>query len=491
MMMLKQIIGEDKIIRFVLSNTAREITIQAFSPAVREHILLGELTTSAENHQISIPRYAFGRDGLFLAYELHEKGRKITGIRYVNQFRMTPQYTYNYPVVETKKGLQINPAMIDDAIELGVRHCALNVSMGELMCLPSAGQITFHYDGSDYCFSKQAVEQCDQRIRKMSEAGILVTLILLCTQSWPLEPPDKMIAPLLHPDYVNDQKNGGGWISGFNVMSDLGVRYYAAFIAFLIQRYTNPTQAQGRALGLIISNEVNSHWIWCNSGEKRLAEIAEEYATCLRLACQVAAQIYPSTRIYASMDHFWTGSYAPQQPERYVGARSFLKQMNHYGKRTGDFPWNLAFHPYPENLKEPDFWNDQTATHQEDTIRVTFNNLEILRDFLYLPENCYNGQPRHIILSEQGFNSKWTVESEVLQAYAYGLAYKKVMQIPEIDSFIYHSHCDNKGEGGDLNLGLWRRKRIGTGFDAPKPIYYVFKTIDQMDETGHYHWEKY
>ena len=64
------------------------------------------------------------------------------------------------------------------------------------------------------------------------------------------------------------------------------------------------------------------------------------------------------------------------------------------------------------------------------------------------------------------------------------------MEIPEIDSFILHAHADNRYEFG-LNLGLWRRKKDGPELDAPKPIYDVFRMIDQKDESGKYHWERY
>ena len=78
----------------------------------------------------------------------------------------------------------------------------------------------------------------------------------------------------------------------------------------------------------------------------------------------------------------------------------------------------------------------------------------------------------------------------MLQATAYGRAYRAVMEIPEIDSFILHAHCDNKHEFG-LNLGIWRRNKDKDGMDAPKPIYHVFKAIDKRDETGKWHWERY
>ena len=103
----------------------------------------------------------------------------------------------------------------------------------------------------------------------------------------------------------------------------------------------------------------------------------------------------------------------------------------------------------------------------------------------------FEGRRRRVILSEQGFNSCWTDESEILQATAYGRAYHEVMKIPEIDSFILHAHHDNAGEFG-LNLGLWRRKKDEPGMDRPKPIYYLFKAIDQKDESGQkFVWERF
>ena len=192
-------------------------------------------------------------------------------------------------------------------------------------------------------------------------------------------------------------------------------------------------------------------------------------------------------RVYISLDHFWTGKFS----ERDYGGKYILENLNSEYLSEGQVPWNVAHHPYPENLAFPDFWNDKTATDDvETTKRITFKNLELLAEFLYKEEMLCNGERRRIILSEQGFNSHWTPESEILQACAYGRAYKKIMQIPEIDSFILHAHGDNKAEFG-LNLGLWRRDRNEQKLAEPKPIYHVFKAIDKKDEKGVYHWERY
>ena len=76
------------------------------------------------------------------------------------------------------------------------------------------------------------------------------------------------------------------------------------------------------------------------------------------------------------------------------------------------------------------------------------------------------------------FHSDFTEAGEALQAEAYRRAWAIVQEIPEIDAFIYHAHRDNIEEGG-LNLGLWRRRPDSGEPDAPKPIYEIFRTIDQ------------
>ena len=483
-------VGNDRIC-FELDANVSEVTIKAFSPAIREPIELGTYNAKNEGCRVYIPRNAFGRDGLYLAYELYCGSEKLPGIRYADEFNMTPENDYPYPSANTKKGLQINSAMIEDAIAIGAKHCAYNICIGDLMRSCPDGCIVFHHDGHDYYFDSEAVASYDCSIKQMSDVGIIVTLILLCTKKWPLIPPENMCSVLLHPDYVNDREKGGGLLSGFNVLTDEGIRYYAAFIAFFAHRYTNPSQDHGRAVGMIISNEVNSHWVWSNSGYKNVEELALEYTTALRVACQASVQVYSNMRIYISLDHFWTGALNTNEKDKYTGSRYLLENVVKNANADGDFNWNVAFHPYPEVLSYPDFWNDKTATDDNDTYRITFKNLGVLSAFLYREENLYKGRRRRIILSEQGFSSHWTPESEILQACAYGRAYRAVMEIPEIDSFIYHAHGDNAGEGGNLNLGLWRRNKDKPGFDAPKPIYYVFKAIDHCDESGRYHWERY
>ena len=467
-----------------------EAKVIPFSPILAEEVEpLTALTPAAEGDTLVIPRFACGRDGVCLSYGVQVDDELLEGKQYVEAITASER-SFPYPVVDTKKGLQV----VDyaDARELGVRHSAINVNEGDfLMLTPEEGNtIFFEYEGRTFYFRKSHVEKMDKTFIGLSEIGCVISFILLNSPHWRCDIDPAFWEIIKHPAYTGKGEDGTGLISAFNLVTEEGLAYYRAFIAFLTDRYTREDQAFGRVVGMIVSNEVDAGYIWANSGEMTMEEYVTEYATALRVTWQTAASIYANMRVFVSIDHFWTVAMDENQPLRYYKTRDMLVFLNELATEQGQIPWHIAHHPYPEDLNYPDFWNDKLATPDDDAPIITFKNLEVLARFIYRPEFLLNGERRRIILSEQGFNSHWTPESEILQACAYGRAYRKIMEIPEIDSFILHSHHDNAFEFG-LNLGLWRRKKEGPGMDAPKPMYYVFKAIDQKDEKGVYHWERY
>jgi hypothetical protein len=191
-------------------------------------------------------------------------------------------------------------------------------------------------------------------------------------------------------------------------------------------------------------------------------------------------------RVYISLEHHWNIRYPGGDERQAFAGRPFIEYFAKEARAGGDFDWHVAFHPYPENLFECRTWNDRSALDSEETPRITFKNLEVLARYFEKPELLFEGRPRRIILSEQGFHSPETAEGELLQAAAYCYAYVKVANLPAIDSFILHRHVDHGHEGG-LNLGLWTRKKSARNPAEPlakKKIYEVFKAAD---EPG---WEK-
>ncbi|MBQ8407953.1 MAG: hypothetical protein IJY39_03735 [Clostridia bacterium] len=487
-MKVTKIIANRESIEFSIdSATEASATVVCYSPAIGENTEICRSTAVYTDGVFSIKRFLDGYDLLCSRFVLTDAaGNACEGKQYVENITFSER-TFDYPVAETKKGLQV--WMIDDAIELGVKHVANNANLGNFI-MPNyveGNTIEFNYDGKTYFINKASTQRMDARLTEFYNAGMIVTLILLNSKDWAgMSVEDDFWEVIKHPAY--EGKIGGkGLISQFNIVTDKGVEYYKAFVAFLTERYTRDDAKYGRAVGFIVANEVNSASVWCNSGIMSCEEFTRHYCKAVRLTYQVAASFYKNIRVYVSLDHFWTAAHSKND----YGAKYILENMNKEYLAEGQVPWNVAHHPYPESLAFPDFWNDKTATDDVDTTkRITFKNLELLAQFLYRDEMLCNGERRRIILSEQGFNSHWTPESEVLQAMAYGRAYKKIMQIPEIDSFILHAHGDNMHEFS-LNLGLWRRYRDRQELESPKPIYYVFKAIDKKDEKGVYHWERY
>ncbi len=468
---------KDEIVLTLSGKPEGDVCVSVYSPAVGERLLLGSFNVAADGCRLVLKRFATGRDGAFLRYETPFEGPVFASF-------IEPEFDYEYPEGLSKKGLQISDPV--DAENLGVKHTAINVAITDVMTkTPSESTEPFEFDGFTYYVDMDQIRSYDNRFREFTKRGILVNLILLCGKHWQKQVPEEMKPILLHPDY-NDE----GTLSAFNVVTDEGIRWYQAFVTYLARRYGDPASENGRIYGMIVSNEVQSQWIWGNAGEKTCAEFARHYTMAMRDAWTAASSVSSAIRIYCSLDHFWGKPMDPSHPTRFYGALELLSEIRKIAKAEGDFYYNIAHHPYPQDLSMPDFWNDTTATGDEDTMRITFKNLEVLAAFIYKEENLFEGKRRRIILSEQGFNSKWTPESEILQATAYGRAYRKVMEIPEIDSFILHAHRDNKEEFG-LNLGVWRRKPDSNEIDAPKPIYYLMKAIDTMDDTGHYVWQRF
>lgn len=379
------------------------------------------------------------------------------------------KYNDKFPSAASKKGLQVD--MIDDALALGVKHAALNFNLSHLIS-PVAGSddATYDFHGKTYHFRRAYLESMDHRIKTLSDHGLLVYLIVLAYQS--NDPQIDRI--LLHPNRIANLPNG---LAAFNTVTEEGRDWFQATLEFLAERWSRPDQQFGRAVGYIIGNEVNSHSAWYNMGQVTMEQFAEDYLRTVRIAHTAIRKQSASARVYLSLEHHWNIHYPALSDKESFAARPFLEYFARRAREGGDFDWHLAFHPYPENLFEPRFWNDKSATTSTNTQRITFKNLEMLTQFMNQPNLRYHGKPRSIILSEQGFHTPDGPDGQKIQAAAYCYAYKKVESLNGIDAFILHRHVDNAYEGG-LMLGLRSMNPSGGEHLGKKLIYECFRNAD-------------
>jgi hypothetical protein len=379
------------------------------------------------------------------------------------------KYNEPFPRAVSKKGLQVD--MIDDGLALGVKHAALNFDLCRL--IDPAGDTnnpSYVLNGKTYHFRRQYLDWTDHRIKALSNHGILVYIIVLSYKS--SDPQIDRI--LLHPNAVTNLPNG---LAAFNTVTQEGRDWFQASLEFLAERWARPDQQFGRTVGYIIGNEVNSHGSWYNMGSVTMEQFAEDYLRTMRIAHDAIRKQSSSARVYISLEHHWNIHYPGLSDHESFAARPFLEYFARRAKEGGDFDWHLAFHPYPENLGEPRFWNDKTATTNENTPRITFKNLQMLMKFMSADQMRYHGKQRSIILSEQGFHTPDGPEGQKIQAAAFCYAYKKIEKLNGIDAFILHRHVDNANEGG-LMLGL-RGMTPQNGERYPKKLIYdCFRTAD-------------
>ncbi len=346
------------------------------------------------------------------------------------------QNSDSFPTPPNQKGLQVQ--MVDDALALGIHHAGINVNLTALFDAKSKP------DTGDFVFNQNYLTALDRQIKPLSDKGVLVYLIII---AYPSKNP-AIDAVVLHPGHRKDYKFSVGAV---NTKSG----FLNAVMSMLAERWSGAHPDHGRVWGWIIGNEVNSHFLWNNMGLVPLETAASEYEKAFRIMHTAIRKHSQNARTYLSSDHHWSSSMHNVSPQEATPGRDFLDTFARLVRERGDFDWNVAWHPYPEDLGNPRAWADKTVTHDDNTNKVTFKNLEVLPSHLTKAELLFNGKPRRIILSEQGFHTLLTPDGKQLQAAAYAYAWEKIQTLPTVDAFIYHRHVDHAQEGG-LRLGLWR-----------------------------------
>lgn len=374
------------------------------------------------------------------------------------------------PTSKSKKGLQVQ--MLDDALALGVQHAALNVNLAQLFDAKAVAETPEKFS-PDEKVPLDLEQIAAVPVKPLSDAGVRVSLILLV---YPSGRPE-LDRVLLHPKSTG---RGEGRPVAWNLESPRSVHWLTAVLEALAARYAAVDVSHGRAVQWIVGNEVNSHSVWHSLGPAGSLDVAEQYEREARLVQNVLFKYSNQGRAYLSLDHFWNRSMSGDTAASLSG-KELLTLFRDRARGAGDFPWQVAYHPYPEDLFNPKFWEDRSPTESFDTPRITFKNLDVLTKFLAQPEWRHQGEQRRVILSEQGFHSPPGEAGETLQAAAYCAAYRRVAGIDGVDAFILHRHVDHAQEGG-LHLGLWTHRpgTIATP-DRRKKIYDVFQAADRPD----------
>ena len=434
---------------------------------------------SASGHAV-VPRFDSTRDRLYSKFELFDaaNGMSLGPPQCVTDFSALPRRTHSLGSLATKKGVT---CILDVAnvVALGTGQVAENIDLGGLLDWQSAEPaLSFDFEGRRVGLHPAAVAHLDAKLKALHAAKLRVTGILLNY----VQANTPRTSPLVHP--LTDPATVPAGPAAFNTATADGLFHYRALLHWLVERYTREDAAFGHLAGLVIGNEVQSHWTWYHLGHVEPEVLLREYSVALRVADLATRSVHADFPIYVSLEHHWTMP-ASDDPTMGISGVEVLEGVSERARREGDFPWHLAFHPYPENLFDPAFWRDHSAPLRLDAPRLTFHNLEVLPAFLREPQFLFAGKPRRIALTEQGFHCAETPDGEALQAAAFALAWKKVQAIPEIESFLYHRHVDHPHEFG-LHCGLLAHDGSSNivGIGRARKIWDVMQKAGTADEDA-------
>ena len=379
----------------------------------------------------------------------------------------------DYKTPSTKKGLLLDGGMTADAMELGVKQTTINIAFHHLL----GEGIDYQYDGKTYHFNKGVVAEYDRVIEYMSNKDLTVTAIIL--NGWNSSTPQLFLPGV--------GKSSKAYYYSFNASTPEGVETIKAIASFLAERYSGK-QGKGKVSNWVIGNEINNNEIWNWAGQKDLNTYVREYMKAFRVFYTAIKSVNSSDRLFFSTDFNWTD---PEASQVRYGARDVIDAFGALVRAGGDISWNLSYHPYPDPLTEPEFWDDGQngrAVDSVDTRVLNFNNLHVLTDYMQRQElRAPDGSVRHIILSEQGFTSQSATRGDVekIQAAAMAYAYYIADSNPYIDAIIMNRQVDNIDETKtSVALGLWKCDMSTPGVVNPtkrKPVWTVFKVIDRKD----------
>ena len=275
-----------------------------------------------------------------------------------------------------------------------------------------------------------------------------------------------------------DPENDGGYYTMPNITTAEAFNMYAAALEYMAKRYSS--NDIGRISHWIMHNEVDSNSEWTNMGSQPMMRFLDRYVKSMRICYNIVRQYDQNAAVLGSYTHCWTAA------DGGFSSRKMLEKTVQYSKAEGDFWWGVAYHPYPQSLTRPEFWeNDNSSTYSMDSPYVTFKNLEVLSKWAKTADNLYKGEKKRIVfLSENGTNSPSYEESDLVkQAAGAAWAWKKVSRLDGIDAVQWHNWADNKDEGG-LRIGLRAFAEGSFKNLDPKPAWYVWKAGGTSEEDA-------
>ena len=420
-----------------------------------------------KNFRVKVDRMAPGREGIdydrvfskWAVVKVAEDGSQSVDsfARYADY--VAPKASPKPLVLKNKKGFGAGGSdlYLKEIEDLDIGSITMNVSM---MSVIGAEGDDYSYGGKSYALGT-GVADMDRILTSVGKTGTVVSAIVLCDKN----------------SMYTDPEINGGYYSMPNLTSAEAFNVYAAAIEYMASRYCG--EEHGRISHWIMHNEVDMGSEWTNMGSQPMLRYLDRYVKSMRICYNIVRQYDQNASILGSYTHNWTtsdGDYSPKE---------MLEKTVEYSSAEGDFRWGVAYHPYPQDLAKPEFWKDDTrSTWSENSLYVTFKNLEVIDKWIRQKDNFYKGKEKRVLfLSEQGTNSpSYSEEDLALQAAGGAWAWKKASALEGIDAIQWHGWADNMYEFG-LRIGLHTFAEGDVEAMTPKPVWYVWQAAGTDRES--------
>ena len=447
----------------------RQLSLFAVAPGSFPGDDAAVLTNIKARDSISLQTSVPGdcRVGYVLAYEEDGAYVPVTEKAYISNPDALAKYTYDYPAVTGKKGLDVT--LFADAQLLGAAHTVIRVPVNEYLTEDESKAVRFKSGGTTYLFSKDKTAYLDHLVKTYSDAGMRVYIQLLLTKRAEGQP-----GYLYFPD-----ADPSASYFAINTSSKEACDALYAFVSFLAGKYTAPGDG-GFCGSFILGSEVNSGRYTNSAGPMALSEYTEYYMRALRITDTAARSVYSNARVFVSVaNNLNKPSYdGSADPMLDYSVMDFLSHLGRLVSSGGDIPWQLSIDPYNADRAKADFRGAEGSEYSYDARYVTMDNINIITSLLSQPAYLYGTERRRVIIGEIAYPSgSGSDDAQKAQAAAYALAYYKAAANDQIDAIIYTEQVDRVSD--PLNCGLYSR---ADGTDetpsSQKSIYRVFKYID-------------
>lgn len=375
----------------------------------------------------------------------------------LQEAQLQPPKEQRFTQTGSKKGLQFGESL-DDAIDLGIKHCLFNVYITEFMDA-SGNRLEYDYNGKTYAFNLDAFERWGSLFSQLQDAGINLSVEFLLP--WVDGQTD-----LIHP--AARTPSGAHNYYAWNVSTPEDAERYAALFSCIAQEF-NGKNDLGYIYNYLIGNEVNAYSQWHYTGSDSLKENAGLYADTFEIVYTAVKKQCTDARVSICLEHSWNTNI----PGQVHSAKSFLDafasaRLEKYG--SPDF--SISYHAYSEPLTDAAFWNN-SEDRVKDSVNspcITMKNIEQLTKYV----KAKYGTKTRIMLTEQGFSSHGA-DGQMKQAAAIAYAYYKAEYDDMIDCMIFRCQADAPGEiaHDGLYMGLWTE-----GMGSMKMSHDVFKYMD-------------